>query len=108
MKSQAPQENPFLNLVINIFLPVMILNKGSLYLDPRLTLLVALCFPLAYGIQDYIRRRHKNYVSLLGMVNIALTGSLALMQLQGIWFAIKEACLPALLGVLVLGSAWTA
>jgi hypothetical protein len=29
------------------------------------------------------------------------------MNLGGIWFAVKEATLPLLLGVLVLGSAWT-
>lgn len=106
MKSQS-QENPFLNLLINIFLPVVILNKGNNYLDPRWTLVVALAFPLVYGVQDYLRRRHKNYVSLLGVVNILLTGGLAMMNLEGIWFAVKEASLPLLLGFMVLGSAWT-
>ncbi len=102
-----PAENPFANLVINILLPVIILNKGAKYLDPRWTLVLALALPLGYGLHDYFRRGHKNYVSLLGVVNILLTGSLALMSLKGIWFAVKEASLPLLLGILVLGSAWT-
>src|SRR5205807_1097733 len=85
----------------------MILNKGGHFISSQLTLLVALCFPLVYGIQDYIRRKHKNYVSLVGLVNILLTGSLALMSLNGIWFAFKEATLPSVLGCLVLFSAWT-
>ncbi len=105
--SPPPPENPLLNILINILLPVVILNKGSQYLDPKLTLLVALAFPLAYGIQDYIRRKHKNYVSLLGILNIFLTGGLALMKLQGIWFAVKEASLPFALGLMVLISHWT-
>jgi len=105
MKSQP--ENPFVNLVVNILLPVMILNKGSHYVGARAALLIALCFPLVYGLQDYVRRRHKNYVSLIGLVNIGLTGSLALLSLRGTWFAFKEASLPLLLGLLVLGSAWT-
>ena len=100
-------ENPFLNLLINILLPVMVLNKGAAYIGPRWTLLIALALPLGYGLHDYIQRRHKHYVSLLGIVNILLTGGLALLSIGGIWFAFKEASLPLLLGLLVLGSAWT-
>ena len=107
MKTTPPPENPLLNLLINILLPVIVLNKASHYLDPKLTLGLALAFPLVYGVQDYIRRGHKNYVSLLGIVNILLTGSLALMKLQGIWFAVKEMSLPLVLGILVLASRWS-
>lgn len=107
MKTDTPPENPFLNLLVNILLPVLVLNKGSHYMDARSALFLALCFPLVYGAQDFIRRRHKNYVSILGIFNILLTGSLAIMKLTGIWFAAKEAVLPAILGVLVLGSSWT-
>lgn len=107
MKPTPPPENPLLSLVVNILIPVLILNKGGHFISSQFTLLVALCFPLVYGIQDYLRRKHKNYVSLVGMVNILLTGSLALMSLNGIWFAFKEATLPAILGCLVLFSART-
>ena len=107
MKPTPPPENPLLSLVVNILIPVLILNKGGHFISSQFTLLVALCFPLAYGIQDYLRRKHKNYVSLVGMVNILLTGSLALMSLNGIWFAFKEATLPVILGCLVLFSART-
>lgn len=107
MKQTPQPDNPLLSLVVNILIPVMILNKGGHYISAQLTLLIALCFPLIYGIQDYLRRRHKNYVSLIGLVNIMLTGSLALMSLNGIWFAFKEATLPCILGLLVFGSAFT-
>ncbi len=108
MKQTPPPDNPLLSLVINILIPVMILNKGGKYFPPQYTLAVALCFPLVYGVQDYWRRRHKNYVSLMGLVNISLTGSLAILNLHGMWFAFKEASLPFFLGCLVLGSAFTA
>ncbi|MGE4132650.1 MAG: VC0807 family protein [Bdellovibrionales bacterium] len=107
MNSNSKPENPLLNLFINIILPVMILNKGSHLLTPVGALLVALIIPLIYAVQDYVRRHHKNYVSLLGMVNILLTGGLALMKLEGIWFALKEASLPLVLGLFVLASRWT-
>ncbi|MBX3023064.1 MAG: hypothetical protein KF799_15415 [Bdellovibrionales bacterium] len=108
MKSETPPpENPLLNLLINILLPVMVLNKGGKYFEPQVVLIVALMFPFAYGIADYIRRKHKNYVSLIGILNILLTGGLAMLSLRGMWFAFKEASLPLLLGLMVLGSAWT-
>ncbi len=107
MKPAPSPDNPLLSLVINILLPVLILIKGARFLDPQPLLALALCFPLVYGVQDYIRRRHKNYVSLMGVVHVLLTGSLAILKLNGIWFAIKDASLPLILGVLVLGSAWT-
>ncbi len=106
-KRNAPPENPFLNILINIILPVVVLNKGDQYLDPKTLLVIALALPLGYGIHDYIRRGHKNYVSLLGVVNILLTGGFALMKLEGIWFALKEASLPLILGLMVLFSRWT-
>ena len=107
MKPNAPPDNPLVNLLVNILAPVVILNKGSHYLDPRYALLLALCLPLGYGIQDYVRRGHKNYVSLIGLVNIGLTGTLAVLELHGTWFAVKEASLPLVLGLLTLGSAFS-
>lgn len=104
---ESKNENPLLNIFINILLPVLILNKGNQYVDAKIALLLALCLPLGYGLQDYLRNGHKNYVSLLGVINTLLTGGLALMSFQGIWFAFKEASLPLVLGLIVLGSAWT-
>lgn len=106
MTTPPKPENPLINILVNILLPVAVLNKLGHHLDPKITLVVALAFPLGYGLQDYIRRRHKNYVSLLGVVNILLTGSLAIMKLHGMWFALKEALLPLALGLLVLASRW--
>lgn len=104
--SNRPAENPLLSLLINIVLPVLILNKGTPLLGAQAALAVALSLPLIYGAQDFIRRRHRNYVSLLGLFNIALTGGLALFQLTGLWFCLKEALLPFSLGVLVFFSAF--
>ncbi len=107
MKTNQP-ENPFLNLFINVLLPVLILNKGADYFGTNGSLALALVFPLAHGLYDYIRKGHKNYVSLLGVINTLLTGSLAWMKLEGIWFAVKEASLPFVLGIFVLASRWGA
>lgn len=101
------KENSFLNLLFNIVLPVLILNKLSEHLGPLAALLLALAFPLGYGAYDLITRRKFNAFSLLGLLNVSLTGGLALMGLNGFWFAVKEAAFPALVGLFVLGSAFT-
>ncbi|MEN0058699.1 MAG: VC0807 family protein [Bdellovibrio sp.] len=105
---QTPQqENSFLNLIFNIVLPVLILNKLSKFVGPLAALILALAFPLGYGIYDLLKRKKVNAFSALGLLNVLLTGGLALMGLHGFWFAVKEAAFPALVGAFVLGSAFT-
>lgn len=101
------KENPFLNILFNIVIPIFILNKGGKWFGAREALLIALAFPIVYGIYDYIQQRKTNYVSLLGIMNVGFTGGFALLKLEGIWFAIKEASFPILVGSFVLFSAFT-
>ncbi|MCI5106017.1 MAG: MFS transporter [Pseudomonadales bacterium] len=108
-QAQKP-ENPWINILFNILIPVFILNQLTRRLDengPLIALLVALAFPLGYGIYDYLTRKKKNWLSLLGIVNVGFTGGMGLFQLEGIWFAIKEATFPALIGIAVYVSAFT-
>lgn len=96
-----------LNLICNIALPVFILNRFSVPWGPALALVVALAFPLSYGAYDLYRRKKTNIMSVLGLLNILVTGGLALLGVTGFWFAVKEAAFPALIGAFVLASAWT-
>jgi hypothetical protein len=98
-----------LNILINIILPVLILNKGSkfLHVSPTVTVALALSLPLGYGIYDYIRSQKLNIFSGLGFVNILVTGVLVVMNLGGMWFAAKEAFFPLLIGIAVAASAYT-
>jgi hypothetical protein len=108
--SSKKPENPLWNLVFNIFLPVFILQKASPHLGPDgplWALLLALCLPIGYGIVDYMKRRHKNYISLIGIVSVLFTGGLAVVQADGIWFAVVEMGLPLILGLGVLASAFS-
>lgn len=109
METQAPRkpENPLINILFNIVIPILILNKGGKYLGPLWALIIALAFPLVYGIYDLVKRRKMNAISILGLLNVGITGGFALFHLQGIWFAVKEAALPVLVGCFVLGSAFT-
>ncbi|QDK38067.1 VC0807 family protein [Bdellovibrio sp. NC01] len=105
-ETQKP-ENSWLNLIFNIVLPVLILNKLTKYLGPLAALLLALAFPLCYGAYDLAKRKKVNAFSALGLLNVSLTGGLALMGIHGFWFAVKEAAFPALVGLFVFGSAFT-
>lgn len=108
MTKETPQkENAFLNLIFNILLPVLILNRLSKFIGPLNALILALAFPLAYGAYDLIKRKKMNAFSVLGLLNVLLTGGLAVLGLSGFWFAVKEAAFPALVGIFVLGSAFT-
>lgn len=100
-------ENALLNILFNIAIPILILNKGSKFLGAGWGLGVALAFPLSYGIYDHFKRGKTNAISILGLLNVAITGSLALFKLHGLWFAVKEAAFPLLIGTFVFGSAFT-
>lgn len=109
MSAKAPpRENLLLNLACNVAAPTVILSKFSKpeYFGPKGGLLVALAFPLAYGIYDLIRRRNFNFLSALGFVSTLATGGLGLLKLQPLWFAVKEATVPTLIGLMVLISHW--
>nr|BFD67075.1 hypothetical protein HAGR004_20970 [Bdellovibrio sp. HAGR004] len=106
-KQEPPKENGLLNIIFNIVLPVLILNKLSKFIGPFWALILALAFPLGYGAYDLIKRKKFNAFSALGLLNVLLTGGLALLGLNGFWFAVKEAAFPALVGLFVMGSAFT-
>lgn len=109
MKAQK-NESLLLNLLFNIFLPVVILNQGAKHLGehgPLIALGIALSLPIGYGLYDYLWFKRKNWISLLGFINVAFTGGLAVMKTDGFWFAIKEASFPFIIGVAVLVSAFT-
>ena len=103
------QENFFLNLALNILLPTFVLMKlsGEDKLGPELGLIVALSFPIGYGIYDYFRVRKINFFSAIGVVSVLLTGGISLMKLPPEYIAIKEAAIPGILGLATLISLYT-
>lgn len=103
------QENPLINIGVNIIAPSIVLLKfsGADQLGPLYALLVALAFPLVYGVVDLIRTREYNFISILGVVSTLLTGGIGVLQLPNTWLAIKEAAVPLLIGLAILISAKT-
>jgi hypothetical protein len=102
------QQNSFSHILFNILIPVVILNKGHKYgLDAKVAVLVALSFPLFFTIKSLVQNKLVDFVSLLGLLNVLISGVLTLLTLGGIWFAIKEAAFPFLIGAFVFGSSFT-
>lgn len=103
------QPGLFVELLFNIIIPSLILMKfsGDSALGPMYGLIVALAFPLGYGLLDLSRRRKVNLFSLLGLISVLLTGGIGLLELDPKYIAIKEAAVPALIGVVVWVSQYT-
>ena len=107
---RAPKaENLPVNLVCNILIPTVVLTwlSGPGTLGPHLGLLVALTFPLGYGLYDFAVRRRWNFVSVIGFASVLISGGFGLMNLGGMWFAVKDAAIPTAIGLAVLGSTRT-
>lgn len=108
-KKKEKQENIFVNIILNIVLPTVILTKfsGEDALGVRNAIIIALMFPIGYGLYDLISARRVNYISLLGIFSIMLTGTFSLLKLEAQYIAIKEAAIPGILGLAALISIYT-
>lgn len=98
---------PLIDLLVSIVLPSAILMKlsGDEYLGTVGALVLALAFPIGWGLYELVRFQKKNFIALLGLISVLLTGGIGLLQLDTEWLAIKEAAIPAILGVVVVVSA---
>lgn len=96
------------NLLFNLFLPILILGKGGEWFgwDPKMVLIVALNFPIWYGVKDLVAEKRINWFSVLGLVSVLLKGMIGLLQLSPFWVAVNEAALPLVIGIAVLASSW--
>lgn len=103
------QENALANLMLNVLLPVTILSycskeTGWYGLGPTKALIISVALPVGYQIWDWSQRRKINLFSIIGMVSVLITGGLGLMKLNPQAFALKEAAIPLILGLVML---WT-
>ena len=116
-QEEKPATSLFSNICYNIVLPVIVLKQGPKIVNKFfqdyaehaqvISLIVALAIPTIYGLYELIRYKKRNMVSVLGVVSILLTGGFALLKVEGIWFAVKEATVPLAIGIGVLISAFT-
>ena len=103
----AHKPRPLIDLLVSIVIPSIILMKfsGEQDLGPAGALVVALAFPIGWGMYELIRFQVKNYIAVLGLVSVLLTGGIGLLELDAQWLAVKEAAIPGIIGLVVVGSA---
>lgn len=103
-QSKPPKGSFLANLAFNIILPVLILSKlsGDDSLGPSWSIVFALMFPIGYGLWDLRQSGKINPFSVLGVVSVFLTGGISLLELDPKYIAIKEAAIPAMIGIAVL------
>lgn len=105
MKPAKP--NPLLELGVTIIVPALVLMELSDLLGELPALLLALAFPLGWGLWDGLRRRSLNWLAAVGIVSTLLTGGIGLLHLEAGWLAVKEAAVSALIGIVIALSAWS-
>ncbi len=132
MAANKNTEHPLANILINVLIPVLALSylskdpefQESLgktarlwHIGPVKALITALMFPIGYGIWHFVKTRKPNFFSGLGLVSVLLTGGLTiyLWNKDGtvkphadVLFGLKEASIPFILGLAVIGSHYTA
>jgi len=98
------KQSPFLDIIISIVVPSVILMKlsGDEQLGPTGALIFALAFPIVWGLYELITQGSKNFVAILGIISVLLTGSIGLLKLDSDWLAVKEAAIPLCIGIGVL------
>jgi hypothetical protein len=108
-RAQAAKGNPLFEIVITILVPAIVLMQLSSAerLGPAGALLLALAFPLFWGVREALTRRKVSGIAILGVVSTLLTGGIGLLKVDPFWLAVKEAGVPLLIGLAVLGSNWT-
>lgn len=126
------QEHPLANILINVLIPVLALSYLSKdpefqqalgkamrpwHIGPVKALIVALLLPIGYGIWHFVKTRKANFFSALGLVSVLLTGGLTIFLWNNdgtikpnahVLFGLKEASIPLILGIAVIGSHYTA
>lgn len=102
--NEPKRESLLLNLLLNIVIPTVILTKlsGETMLGTQWAVVVALAFPIVYGLNDFRRTGKINLFSGLGVLSIFLTGGISLLQLDPQYIVIKEAGVPAIFGIATL------
>jgi len=100
------QDNPLFSILINVVIPVTILSLLSKekYLGPVWALVVGLAFPIGFGLKTLILSRKADFMSIIGIISVTLTGVFGILELPAQYVAIKEAAIPLIFGIVIVAS----
>jgi len=103
-KIPPKEENPLTSIMLNVVIPVVILTclSKEKYLGPLWGLIAALILPVGYGTHTLIKERRADFVSIIGIVSVLLTGVFGILKLPPQWIAVKEAAIPLIIGLAIV------
>jgi intracellular septation protein A len=106
---KKPKEPFLLNIGLNVIIPSVILMKfsGPEKLGQVYGLVIAMLFPISYGVWDFIKSKKFNFFSGLGLFSVLMTGGIGLFKLTREWMIAKETAIPFLMGLAVIISNYT-
>jgi len=98
------EENPMISILLNVVIPVVILTclSKDKYLGPVWGLVVALILPIGYGIHTLVKERRADFVAIIGIISVLLTGVFGILKLPPQWIAVKEAAIPLIIGLAIV------
>lgn len=107
--TESKTRSPWLEVTVTLLIPSLILMQLSKpeHLGTAGALILALAFPIGWGLRELVTRRAFGLFAGLGIVSLLLTGGIGLLELDTRWLAVKEAAIPGVLGLIVAGSALT-
>ncbi|MEW5891599.1 MAG: VC0807 family protein [Pseudomonadota bacterium] len=107
--TESQTRSPLLEIAVTLLIPSLILMQLSKpeHLGAAGALVLALALPIGWGLRELARSRRFSLFAGLGIVSLLLTGGIGLLELDARWLALKEAAIPAVLGLVVAGSAFT-
>lgn len=105
-KTRPKEENPMISILLNVIIPVVILTYLSKdkYLGPVRGLIAALILPVGYGIHTLVKEKRADFVSIIGIISVLLTGVFGILKLPPQWIAVKEAAIPLIIGLAIVFS----
>jgi len=103
-KERRKEDHPMLSIMLNVVIPVFILTclSKDKYLGPLWGLVVALILPISYGAHTLIKEQRADFISILGIVSVLLTGVFGILKLPPEWIACKEAAIPLIIGLAIV------
>ena len=96
-------------LVATVVLPAVTLLflTSEDRLGPLWGLVVALTPPLVWSILSMVREGKISVLAVIAVVSVLMTGGVGLLRLDSTWYALKEALVPAMMGVGAIATAST-
>lgn len=94
----------WINLFCNIIIPSIIMLYLPEYIGAILALVIALLFPLWYGVFEWYEHRRLNFFSLVGFIGTLLTGGVWVLKLWPTWMIYKETGVPILIAIYMIVS----